>query len=115
MSRQVEGKRQAAQKAESRQEECSREDTCFYPPCPWGWCVSQKECRCALGKEAERVIELLRLENYSGRLGVCWHMKIIILLQADGELIRDCVVLGTACSSPGQEAKTFIFLGGRGC
>lgn len=32
-------------------------------------------------------------------------MKIIILLQADGELIRDCAVLGTACSSPGQEAK----------
>lgn len=42
-------------------------------------------------------------------------MKIIILLQADGELTRDCAMLGTACSSPGQEAKTFIFLGGRGC
>lgn len=65
--------------------------------------------------EVERVIELLRLENYSGRLGVCWHMKIIILLRADGELTRDCAMLSTACSSPGQEAKTFIFLGGRGC
>lgn len=42
-------------------------------------------------------------------------MKIIILLQADGELTGDCAVLGTACSSPGQEAKAFIFLGGRGC
>lgn len=42
-------------------------------------------------------------------------MKIIILLQADGELTGDCAVLGTAYSSPGQEAKAFIFLGGRGC
>lgn len=73
-------------------------DACFYPPGPQAWCISQKECQCALGRELEHVIELLRLENYSERLGVCWHMKIIILQQTDGELTGDCAVLGTACS-----------------
>lgn len=61
------------------------------------------------------LLSFLVLESYSGRLGVCRHMKVIILLQADGELTGNHTVLGAACSSSGQEAKAFIFLGGRGC
>ena len=77
--------------------------------------VPQEKRRHAPGREPERIIKLLPTESYSGRLGVCQHMKIIILLQADGELTGNRTALGTACSSSGREAKAFIFLGGRGC
>lgn len=42
-------------------------------------------------------------------------MKTIVLLQAAGELTGNRAAPGTACSSSGQEAKAFVFLGGRGC
>lgn len=76
--------------------------------------VPQEERQHTPGVEPEHIIKLLHMENYSGRLGVCQHMKIIILLQADGELTGNCTAPGAACSSWGQEAEAFIFLGGRG-
>lgn len=77
--------------------------------------IPQEKCRRAPGRQPERVIKLSRMESYSGRLGVCRHMKVIILLQADGELTGNHTVPSAARSSSGQEAKAFIFLGGRGC
>lgn len=68
-----------------------------------------------LGRESMCVIKPLHMESCSGRLGICHHIKTIILLQAQGELTRNHIVLGAVCSSLGQEAKTFVFLGGRGC